>query len=128
MNAADQLSGAGFVNNLTYLTGNDAPWTANGNVDNGGNLAGQDPQMAAQNEVNGGVNDPLLNFSIAAGPANNSATDGKDRGLLFDSNSNLNWTVSRVSRLPYIYNLQIATPTVTPGGSVSITVEARASN
>lgn len=127
-NAASGLTGANFYNNITYLTSNDAPWTVNGNVDGGGNIAGTDPEMVAQADVNSGVNNPLLDFSIAGGPANNSGSDNKDRGLLFETVGSLNWVNSRTSRLPYIYSMQTTTPTVAPGGSVSVTVEARTSN
>ena len=127
-NPATALSGSSFYNNITYNTGDDAPWASNGNFDGGGNKAGIDPQMAAQASVDGGVNDPLLDFSIAAGPANNAGSDGKDIGLLYDANGSLNWTYSRASRLPYIFSFQTNTPTTVPGGSISITVEARTNN
>lgn len=127
-NAADNLTGGNFYNNITYLTGNDAPWTVGTNFDGGGNIAGTDPQMASQTQVNSGVANPLLDFSIAAGPANNSATDGKDRGLLYDPTGSLNWANTRTSRIPFIYSMQTNTPTVAPGGSVAVTVEARTSN
>ncbi|HYO22638.1 MAG TPA: hypothetical protein VER36_09540 [Flavisolibacter sp.] len=128
VNVANDLTNASFYNNITFNTNNDAPWTVNGNVDGGGNLAGVDPQMAAQASVNNAVNDPLLDFSIAAGPADNSGSDGKDRGLLFESTGTLNWVNSRTSRLPYIYSMQTNTPTVVPGGSITVTVEARTNN
>lgn len=127
-NPSNNLSSASFYNNVTFNTPNDQPWTVNNNFDGGGNLAGVDPQMNAQASVNSGVNDPLLDFSIAAGPANNSGTDGKDRGLLFETVGSLNWTNARTSRLPYIYSMQTITPTVAPGGSITVTVEARTSN
>jgi hypothetical protein len=127
-NAANHLSGSTFYNNITYLTGNDLPWTQNSNLDGGSNVAGTDPQMVTQTDVNNGVNNPLLDFSIAAGPANNSGSDGKDMGLLYENVGSLNWTNSRTSRLPYIYSMQTNTPTVVPGGSITVTVEARTSN
>ena len=40
--------------------------------------------MVDQAGVNNGTDDPLLNFTIAAGPANNSAIDSQDMGLLYD--------------------------------------------
>jgi hypothetical protein len=127
-NPAINLSSASFYNNITFNTPNDQPWTINNNFDGGGNLAGVDPQMNAQASVNSGVNDPLLDFTIAAGPANNSGSDGKDRGLLFETVGSLNWTNARTSRLPYIYSMQTNTPTVAPGGSITVTVEARTGN
>lgn len=126
--AAGNLSSSTFNNNISFNTANDAPWAVNGNVDGGGNVAGQDPQMAAQASVNSGTNNPLLDFTISAGPANNSASDGKDMGLLFDGTGSLNWANSRGSRLPYIFSMNITTPTVNPGGNVNVTVEARRNN
>ena len=128
IDVSDNLSNASFYNNITFNTSNDAPWTVKGNVNGGNNLAGVDPQMAAQASVNNAVNDPLLDFSIADGPADKSGSDGKDRGLLFESIGSLNWANSRTSRLPYIYSMQTNTPTVVPGGSITITVEARTNN
>lgn len=127
-NPANNLSNSAFNNNITFNTGNDAPWSVNSNTDGGGNVAGQDPQMADQAGVDGGTNNPLLNFTIAAGPANNTASDGKDMGLLFDASGSLNWTNSRNSRIPRIFSMNISTPTVAPGGNVSVTVESRRSN
>ena len=127
-NAASNLSSSTFNNNITFNAGNDAPWTVNGNVDGGGNVAGQDPQMTSQPSVNNGTNNPLLDFTIASGPANNTASDGKDMGLLFDGAGSLNWANSRGSRLPYIFSMNITTPTVAPGGNVSVTIEARRNN
>ncbi|HYE56492.1 MAG TPA: hypothetical protein VD996_16700 [Chitinophagaceae bacterium] len=127
-NAANNLSSSIFNNNITFNTGNDAPWNVNSNVNSGGNIAGQDPQMVDQAAVNAGTNDPLLNFSIPAGPANNAGTDGKDLGLLYDATGSLNWDNSRASRLPFIYSMNITTPTVAPGGNVTVTVESRRNN
>lgn len=127
-NAATNLSGSTFNNNITFNAGNDVPWTANSNVDGGGNIAGQDPQLASQAGVNTGTNDPLFDFSIGAGPANNSGTDGKDLGLLYEALGSLNWAASRNSRLPRIYSMNITTPTVVPGGTVNVIVESRRSN
>lgn len=117
-----------FKNNITFNTNATAPWTLNGNIDGGGNILNQDPLMTAQTQVNSGINDPLLNFTIASGPANNKATDGKDMGLLFDNSGNLNWSNSRNSRLPYVYDLNILNPNIAPGGTLNITLEARKSN
>lgn len=127
-NPANNLSSSTFNNNITFNTTADAPWTVNSNADGGGNVTGQDPQMTDQASVNGGTNNPLLNFTITAGPANNSGSDGKDMGLLFDASGSLNWTNSRNSRIPRIFSMNITTPTVAPGGNVSVTVESRRSN
>ncbi len=127
-NASNALSLSTFNNNITYNTGSDAPWTVGSNSDGGGNVAAADPQMTDQVSVDNGTNDPLLNFTVAAGPANNTGSDGKDMGLLFDAAGSLNWTTSRTSRLPYIFSMNITTPTVAPGGNLSVTVESRRNN
>jgi hypothetical protein len=127
-NAATSLTLSTFSNNITYNTGSDAPWTVGTNTDGGGNVAGTNPQMTDQANVDNGTNNPLLDFTIAAGPADNTGSDGKDMGLLFDATGSLNWTTSRTSRLPYIFSMTITTPTVAPGGNLSVTVESRRNN
>lgn len=135
-NVGIQVSQSTFTNNLTNnlsLNGanavsNATPWLVNSNVDGGGNISNQNPQMADQTQITAGNGSPLLNFTIAAGPANNSATDGKDLGLLFDTVGSLNWGNSRNSRLPRIFSMNITTPTIPQGGSLSVTVDARKSN
>ncbi len=121
-----------ITNNITLnnsnATSNATPWAVNSNVDGGGNVANQNPQMASQTSINAGSSDPLLDYTIAAGPANNSASDGKDMGLLFDSTGSLNWTNSRNGRVPRIFSMNITTPSVAPGGTLSVTVDARKSN
>jgi hypothetical protein len=121
-----------ITNNITLNSANAAsngtPWAVNSNVDGGGNVANQSPQLAAQAAINAGTSDPLLDFTIAAGPANNSGADGKDMGLLFDSSGSLNWTNSRNGRVPRIFSMNITTPSVAPGGTLSVTVDARKSN
>jgi hypothetical protein len=121
-----------FNNNITFYpagsTNPGAPWLANGNVDGGGNVDNQDPQMANQAAVNAGNAPAIGDFSIAAGPANNSGSDGKDMGFLFDAAGSLNWANSRNSRLPRIFSMNVTTPTVPAGGNVSISVDARVSN
>jgi hypothetical protein len=126
--ASISLTLSTFNNNITYNTGNDAPWTVGTNSDGGGNVAGANPQMTDQASVDNGTNNPLLDFTIAAGPANNTGSDGKDMGLLFDVTGSLNWTTSRTSRLPYIFSMIITTPTVAPGANLSVTVESRRNN
>jgi hypothetical protein len=135
-NVGNNVSFSTFTNNITNnitlnssnATSNATPWTVNSNVDGGGNLANTSPGMADQTLVNGASSSPLLNFTIASGPANNSGSDGKDMGLLFDATGSLNWNNSRNSRLPRIFSMNITTPTVTPGGNLSVTVDARKSN
>lgn len=121
-----------ITNNITLnnanATSNATPWLVNNNVDGGGNVSNQSPGMVDQTQVNAGSSNALLNFTIASGPANNTGSDGKDMGLLFDATGSLNWTNSRNSRLPRIFSMNITTPTVTPGGNLSVTVDARRSN
>jgi len=135
-NVGSNVSLSTFNNNITNnitlnsanATLNATPWAVNGNVDGGGNVANQNPGMVDQTIINGNNGSPLLNFTIASGPANNSGSDGKDMGLLFDAVGSLNWSNSKNSRLPRIFSMNITTPTVTPGGNLSVTVEAKKSN
>jgi hypothetical protein len=130
------LSFSTFNNNITNnitlnsanASSNGTPWAVNSNVDGGANVINTNPAMTDQTSINAGSSNPLLNFTIASGSANNSGSDGKDMGLLFDAAGSLNWTNSRNSRLPRIFSMNITTPTVTPGGNLSVTVEARKSN
>jgi hypothetical protein len=117
-----------FNNNITFNAVVNDPWVNDGNVDAGGNVVNQDPQMANQTAVNAGTATPTSDFSIAAGPANNSGSDGKDMGFLFDAVGSLNWVNSRNSRLPRIFSMNVITPTVPAGGNVTINVDARISN
>lgn len=121
-----------ITNNVTLnssnATSNGTPWAVNSNVDGGGNVSNQSPAMAGQTSLNAGSSDPMNDFTIATGPANNSGSDGKDMGLLFDASGSLNWTNSRNGRLPRIFSMNITTPSVAPGGTLSVTVDARKSN
>jgi len=126
-NAAANCTSSTFNNNITYNAGVDTPWIAtHGNIGTN-NIANQNPQMVDQAAVNIGTDDPLSNFTIAAGPANNSGSDGKDMGLLYDLGM-LNWSNSRMSRIPFIYNMIISNSTIAPGGTLNVQVEARKSN
>lgn len=135
-NAGLNLSSSTFTNNITNnitlnsanATSNATPWAVNSNVDGLGNVANTNPGMVDQTAVNAASLSPLLNFTIASGPANNAGSDGKDMGLLFDATGSLNWNNSRNSRVPRIFSMNITTPTVTPGGNLSVTVDARKSN
>ena len=127
-NAATANSFSTFNNNITYLTTNDLPWTVNSNINGGGNVGGQSPQMVDQTAVNAGTNNPLLNFTVPAGPANNSGSDGKDMGLLYDPTGSLNWNNSRMSRLPFIFSMNIINPTIPVSGTLNVQVEARKNN
>jgi hypothetical protein len=131
-NGFNSNSSSNFNNNITFYpagsTNPGAPWLANGNVDGGGNVDNQDPQMANQAAVNAGNAPALGDFSIAGGPANNSGSDAKDMGFLFDASGSLNWANSRNSRLPRIFSMNVTTPTIPAGGTVSISVNAKVSN
>lgn len=129
-NPAAGLSNSTFTNNITFNCGatGDTAWIRNSNVDGGGNIAAQNPQMANQTAVNNGTFSGLLNFTIAAGPANNAGSDGKDMGLLYDATGALNWTNARNSRFPRITQMNIVNPTIAPGGNLNVNVEAKVSN
>lgn len=135
-NVGNNVSFSTFTNNITNnitlnssnATSNATPWAVNSNVDGGGNVANTSPGMVDQATINNGNSSPNINFTIASGPANNSGSDGKDMGLLFDGTGSLNWNNSRNSRVPRIFSMNITTPTVTPGGNLSVTVDARKSN
>lgn len=118
-----------FTNNITHLNGaiGDTVWIRNGNTGTG-NIAAQNPQMVDQAAVEAGNFSALLNYTIPSGPAKNTGSDGKDIGLLFDATGSLNWANSRNSRFPRIFSMNITTPTVAPGGNISVTVEAKKSN
>ncbi len=130
-NAFNSITSSTFNNNITFYpsgsTSPGAPWTVT-NVDGGGNIDNQDPLMANQTAVNAGSASSISDFSIAAGPANNTGSDTKDMGFLFDATGSLNWANSRNSRLPRIFSMNVTTPTVAAGGNVSISVNAKVSN
>lgn len=120
-----------FNNNLTFYTevaALPAPWLVGNNIDGGGNLNNVSPQIADQAIVNKGVDNPIANYTIAAGPANNTGTDGKDLGLLFDATGSLNWASARGARLPFIFSMNITNPTVAPGTNLSVEVTAKKNN
>ncbi|MCE6991756.1 hypothetical protein [Dyadobacter sp. CY323] len=118
-----------FSNNLTFdCNGTNEPWAAGNNVNNGGNVANENPQMASQSDITAGKADFNLDFSIASGPADNKGSDGKDIGLLFDAVGSLNWAVGRSARLPIVVNMTISNPTVSPGQSLNVQVSARKNN
>jgi hypothetical protein len=127
-NPANSISSSTYNNNITFNAGTNNPWAVNSNVDGGGNVENLDPQMQAQTAVNAGTNNATADYTITAGPANNTASDGKDIGLLFDPAGSLNWTNSRNSRLPRIFSMNVITPTVAAGGSITVNVDARISN
>lgn len=113
-----------FNNNLTFNSygGNNTPWLM-GNNTGSNNISNTDPQMVDQISINNGVSNPLLNFTISAGPANDAGTDGKDLGLLFDLTGYLNWSNSRNPKLPVVNSLLINS-TANPGGNLEIHLNA----
>jgi hypothetical protein len=131
-NASSSNSNSVFNNNITFYPAGSvnpgAPWTLNGNVNGGGNADNLDPQMVAQASVNAGTNNSIADYTIPAGPANNTGSDGKDMGLLYDVTGSLNFTNSRNARLPRIFSMNVITPTVAAGANVTINVDARISN
>lgn len=127
-NAGTSNVNSSFSNNITYLCDENTPWSMNGNVDVIGNVANQNPQMADQLTVEAGMFGLLLNYTIAAGPANNAGSDTKDMGLLYDPIGFYNWANSRVSRLPYLHKMNIFNPVIETGGSITIDIEARRNN
>jgi hypothetical protein len=114
-----------FQNNLTYNCVNNSIWTFANNVDLGGNISNQNPQMGSQAAVDAGTANPLLDFSIASGPANNAGTDGKDLGVLFDETSTMNWLYGRNSRLPYVHTMNVLNSSVPAGGTLNVQINAR---
>jgi len=127
-NASTFVTLSTFNKNITFNAGVNNPWDSAYQNTGSGNIANQDPQMLSQTQVNNGTNDPLLDFTIAAGPANNSGSDGKDLGLQYDASGILNWTNSRLSRLPFIYSMYISNSSVPAGSTLNVQVEARRSN
>ena len=131
VNASTQLSLSTFNNNILFypsIAAQSAPWTVNNNINGGGNVNGINPQLSAQTAVNAGTDNPLLDFTIATGPANSSGSDGKDMGLLFDETGSLNWNASRMSRLPVVTSMNITNPTIAPAGTLNVEVTAKKSN
>jgi hypothetical protein len=127
-NPALNLSTSQFSNNITFNAETNNPWAVNNNIDGGGNIENQNPQLASEAALEGGSTNPLLDYSIAAGPANNSASDGRDMGLIFDPFGGLNWTESRKNKLPYIFLMNIANITAPAGGTLNVQLEARKAN
>lgn len=125
-NAVSGISNSTFTNNITFGNTNPAPWILFNNINGGGNIANQDPLIAAGTALLSGSapDNPLLDYSIAAGPANNAGSDGKDMGLLYDNNTTANWNFARNALLPYVRTLNITNPTVSPGGTLNVNITA----
>lgn len=124
-NASNGLSNSSFQDNITYLCINDTPWIKTGITNDGGNIAATDPKMVDQASVNSGINNPLLNFTIQSGAANNAGNDGKDMGLLYDIDRS-NWTRCRAANLPFISNMTLKSGSVPFGTNIEVTVDAKA--
>lgn len=122
---AGALTNSTFNNNISF-GGTASPWLNDANIDGGGNIANQDPQLTDMAAILINANNPLHDFSITSGPANNSGSDGKDMGLLFDAATSTNWTFARNALLPYIKTLNILNPTLAPGGTLNVKIEAKA--
>lgn len=131
INLSANISFCTFNNNLTFypsVPALTAPWTLLNNIDGGGNLNNVSPQIGAQTAVNAGADNPIADFTIAAGPANNAGNDGKDLGLMFDATGSLNWASARGARLPFIFSMNITNPTVSPGTNLNVEVTAKKNN
>ncbi len=124
-NAANNNSLSTFRSNITFNSGNNEPWTVNGNIDDGGNVANQNPQMVDQALANVGTFNPLGDHTIISGPAKNSATDGKDLGLLYDASGEYNWGLARNGILPRVLNMTPVSPSVSAGSNLTVTTEAK---
>ena len=124
--AVSGISNSTFTNNITFGNTNPAPWTLFNNINGGGNIANQDPLIAAGTALlsSSAPDNPLLDYSIASGPANNAGSDGKDMGLLYDNNTTANWNFARNALLPYVRTLNITNPTVSPGGTLNVNITA----
>ena len=117
-----------YTNNITYKNTNSAPWDNATNVNTSGNVASQDPKFNADIELVANRSNPLLDFTVKAGPAKNTGSDGKDMGLLFDATGSLNWANARAVRLPFIFSMNITNPTIAPGVSLNVEVTAKKQN
>lgn len=114
-----------FNNNITYNAGNNEPWNSNNNINAGGNIAGQNPQMFDEASVDADVNNPLLDFTVKSGPANNSGSDGLDMGLLYDKGLVTNWNYSRAAHLPYITEFNITDLNIVIDGYIHFNGKAK---
>jgi hypothetical protein len=125
------ISTCTFNDNLTFNTiPTSTPWNISGNIEGsvGSNIDNQNPQMVNQTAVNNNTNSALLDYKINAGPAFNAGSDGKSIGLLFNTSGSLNWDNARTSRLPFIFSMNVTNPTIAPGNTLNVAVEARRSN
>lgn len=128
MDAATENTGSYFNNNITFEAGNNTPWLSNGNTDGGGNISNTTPQMVAQNAANAGIFNVLADYRILDGPANNTSSDGKDIGLLYDETGPYNWARARNSRLPGVARMQLPNAFIQQGGSLEVKFKAVKTN
>lgn len=127
MNLTASMGPTSYSNNLTFECNNNEPWLLPGNANGGGNIANTNPQLVSQEQVNA-CNAIIENLSVAAGPAKNAGSDGKDIGLLFDETGPYNWARSRNALLPLISKMSVLNTTVQQGATITIAVEAKANN
>ncbi|MEZ5045856.1 MAG: hypothetical protein R2831_02580 [Chitinophagaceae bacterium] len=128
MKNVDQCLNSTFINNVFYDCVSNTPWTANGNIDGGGNLSSVNPMLVDQNAVDGGTNNPLLNFKpTSSSPCLNAGNDGKDIGLLYEENTSYDYTQARNSILPYIVLMYLNKGVITKGETIQLNLNARKS-
>ena len=126
---ASDISFSTFSNNITFQATNNTPWAVADNVNSGGsNIANVDPKIVANAALSSPNPNPILDYSVGAGPAKTAGTDGKDIGLMFDAIGSLNWANARAPRLPFIFSMNITNPTNAPGVSLNVEVTAKKQN
>ena len=81
--------------------------------------------MLDEASVDGDIDNPLFNFTITSGPANNKGSDGKDMGLLFDKGGVTNWTNCRAAHLPYISEFNITGQDISTNGYIKFNGKAK---
>lgn len=125
---SSSVSFSTFNNNITYNCGgaHDTVWAYNNNTGTG-NIPATSPQLFDSVAVNSATFSETLNYTVQGGPAKNGGSDNKDIGLLFDATGSLNWNHAHNSRFPRITVMNITTPTIAPGGNVSVSVQAKVS-
>jgi hypothetical protein len=123
-NAYNSNSGSTFRNNITYLTTEDNPWKSP-NIDGLGNIAGASPKMVDELNVDNGIDNALMNFTLqASSPGKHAATDAKDLGLLYDPGLE-NWTRSRGVDLPFVSKMTLTNNSILVGQKLKFTADAK---
>lgn len=128
MDAAEGNTGSYFNNNITFEAGDNTPWLRITNTDGGGNIANTNPQMVAQAAANAGIFNVLADYRILDGPANNTASDGKDMGLLYDETGPYNWAKARNNKLPRVTRMLLPNAVIEQGGSLEVNLKAVKAN